>query len=98
MELGSCVTRQKGLTKFPKGLCNGERKVGDGLGFVIKISGWSHMHIVSAPYNNESITIQLEDKCRKIILLDVGCKFNFAMDSEHPGKEVNLGINLMVEV
>lgn len=52
-----CVTARKRVTKFPKGLCSNEGKVGDIPDLVISISIWDEMHIWSVPWNNELVTI-----------------------------------------
>lgn len=45
------------MTRFPKGLCSREGKVGDGFVLVSSISRWNQMHIGSVPWNNELITV-----------------------------------------
>jgi len=65
---------------------------------VIRIAKWNQMHNGSVPWNNEPITIHRKDKWHRIITLDIGCTFHFAVDSGLPGKEVNLGITSRVKV
>ncbi len=56
------------------------------------------MHIESVPWNNELTTVHWEDRWRRIIALEIGCKFDFAVDSGLLGKEVNPGITLRVDM
>ena len=65
---------------------------------VIRISIWNQMHNGSAPWNNESVIVHWEDKWCEIITLDIGCRFDFAVDFGLPGKEVDPSITLRVEV
>jgi len=50
------VTSQKGVTGFPKELCIREGKDVD-IFFVISITKWNHMHIGSAPRNDEPVIV-----------------------------------------
>ena len=84
--------------QIPEGLCSKEGKVTYGFVLVISISIRNQMHIESAPSNNVSVIVHWEDKWRGIIMLDIGCRFDFAVDSRLPGKEVDPGITLRVEV
>ena len=49
------------------------------------------MHIESVPWNNKMVTVYWEDKWHWIVALDIGGRFEFAVDSGLPGKEVNPG-------
>ena len=66
----------KGVKTLLEGLCSKEGKVGDGFVLVIRISIWNHMHFGSVPCNNESLIFHSEDKCHKIVALDIVCTFN----------------------
>ena len=57
VEIGRCVTTQKGVTGLPEGLCSREGKVGDISIFVISISRWNQMHIGNVPWNNEPVVV-----------------------------------------
>jgi len=67
----------KGVTVLLEGLFSREGKVGDEFVLVISIARWNHMQFGSAPWNNESTIIDLEDKWRRIAVLDIGCNFDF---------------------
>lgn len=56
-EIGRCVTTLNEVTEMPKGLCSKEMKVGNKFVFVIRIARWNQVHIVSVPWNNESVTV-----------------------------------------
>jgi len=75
-----------------------EERVRDGFVFLISITRWNHMHIGIALWNNELVTDHWEEKWHRIVALDIGCKFYFAMDYGILGKEVNHGITLRVEM
>ena len=77
VELGRCVTAQKGVTGLPEGICSREGKVGDIFFFVISIARWNEMHIGSAPWNNKMVTVHWEEKWRRIVALDIGCNFDY---------------------
>lgn len=97
-ELGRWMTTQKGVNKLPEEICSREGKVRDGFVLVISIARWNQMHIGSAPQDNKPVTVRWEDKQRRIIVLDIGCRLEFAVDFGLPRKEVNHGITLRVEV
>jgi len=84
--------------RIPEGLCNREWKVKDGFVLVISIVRWNQMYIGIAPWNNELVTIHWEDKWSGIMALDIGCRFDFVVDSRLPEKEVNPSITLRMEV
>ena len=97
-ELERWVTAWKGMTGFLEWQCSREGKVWDILVLVISVARWNYMHIGSAPRNNEPVTVQWKEKWHRIVVLDIGCRFDFAMDFGLPGKEMNLGNTLRVEV
>ena len=55
------------------------------------------MHVGSVPWNNESVTVHLEDKWRRILALEIGCSLTLVADFGLPGEKVNTDITLRVE-